>query len=84
MRSASDLYENAIKQGDLPAIVPVQDDDGNEGTACVTFDPSSNPFLRQASRHEDCRVRAVVALYACQAARDAVDSQMLGEELHAA
>lgn len=69
--TAIEKFYQCLSAGDLPAAVPIGEDDG---LASARFDVTFRPAVRAAALGEDSHMRAVIAIYACQAAHEAVDS----------
>jgi hypothetical protein len=71
--NASRLYFECIKEDlALPAVIPVEED-GVLGMATVTFDVGI-PRIEQMVYSESNRVRATIAIFACDAARTTIST----------
>jgi hypothetical protein len=69
--TAIEVFYQCLSAGKLPAAVPISED-GGLGT--VAFDLSLRPAAQAVAHHEDAQDRALIAIYACQAAHEAVES----------
>lgn len=73
--TAFDTYFSAVDRSILPATVPIATVDGRGfGIATSTFDVSKNAEAMKYAASDNPRVRATAAIYACRAAREAVDA----------
>lgn len=78
MMTAFDSYWAAIVDQNLPATVPVASET-SQGIATATFDVADNGPARAGAVSCSWRDRALMAIYACRAAREGIDTQ---SELH--
>ena len=72
--TAFSSYFQAISEQNLPATVPVAEGDA-EGIATVTFSPTQNAGVKEGATSDSWRDRATLAVFACRAAREGIDSQ---------
>lgn len=75
--TAYDMYFQALPLGHLPASVPIERDGEQVGVATTTFDVRLMPEAHAATLHQDFKQRALMAIYACRTAHEAVESGLI-------